>query len=379
MLTAEELIANTESPAGESAHCRVAYLLGAGATQGAIGHAGGETVQLMSGLATDLAQRMHVLVDTEYASDPSLLRLVNSIVDDGADFEQLITFFEDAPAADLRSFGHSLRQVFSEVLRARLLEIHDEIDGRVTELFAALIDMHLVAGNPESLAGILSLNYDAFVERAIVERLGGLIDYGISTYESTSPSIRLLKLHGSFGWSESWPIEFTLDHSGTNWIPPGIRKVKDRYPFNTLWGMARDVLDCDVLRIIGCNLGPNDWDLISLIFGSKFSHRSRPPMELEIIGSIQTAEAIAQRFPYFYVKSVFELPDVGSRMLTELLGKEARYETLTEGERHAAEERLPGNGFRYWLLHKAETVAIEVGTSSASGYFQQFVDSNAGG
>ncbi|MGE3835491.1 MAG: hypothetical protein AB7H43_11970, partial [Acidimicrobiia bacterium] len=335
MPAAEELITDALPSAEEPTRRRVAYLLGAGATQGAIGHAGGETNQLMSGLATDLARRLRVLVDTEYASDPSLLRLVNSIVDDQADFEQLITFFEDAPAANLRSFGHSLRQVFSEVLRVKLLEIHDEIDGRVTELFAALIDMHLVDGNPEILAGLLSLNYDTFVERAIVEHLGSPVDYGISASEPTAASIRLLKLHGSFGWSDSWPIEFTLDHTGTNWIPPGIRKVKDRYPFNTLWGLARDVLDCDVLRIIGCNLGPNDWDLISLIFGSKFAHRSRPPMEIEVIGSIETAMGIAQRLPYFYVKSVFELPDVGARMLTELLGREADYGSLTTDERQA--------------------------------------------
>lgn len=66
-------------------------------------------------------------------------------------------------------------------------------------------------------------------------------------------------------------------------------------------------------------------------------------------------------------------------MLAELLGHEVDYATLTEDERQLAEERLPGNGFRYWLLHKAETVAIEVGATSASGYFQNFVDNNSGG
>lgn len=374
-----EVATAPESAVGPPAERRVTYLLGAGATQGAIGHAGGGTNQLMSGLAPDLARRMHVLVDTHYDSDPNLLALINSIVDDEADFEQLITFFDDAPSAHLRAFGESLRGVFSEVLRSKLLEIHQEIDGRVIELFAALLDMHHVEGNPESLAGVLSLNYDAFVERAVVEELGVRVDYGIAAPASEQQSIRLLKLHGSFGWTDTWPVEFSLEHSGTNWIPPGIRKVKDRYPFNTLWGMARDVLDCDVLRIIGCDLGPNDWDLVSLIFGSKFAHRSRPPMEVEVIGSIEAARTIAGRFPYLYVRSLFETPDVGSRMLTELLGREVDHEALTEDEHQSAEDRLPGNAFRYWLLHKAETVAIDVGTHSASGYFQRFVDQNAGG
>lgn len=375
----EELVRPDEAPTEPPAHRRITYLLGAGATQGAIGHAGGETNQLMIGLATALARRMHVLVDEEYDSDPQLLRLVNSIVDEKADFEQLITFFEDAPSAELRAFGLSLRKVFSEVLRSKLLEIHHEIEGRVQELFAALIDMHLVEENPEHLAGVLSLNYDTFVERAIVEVLSGSVDYGIAAPDSTSQAIRLLKLHGSFGWSDTWPVEFSLAHAGTNWIPPGIRKAKNRYPFNTLWGMARDVLDCDVLRIIGCNLGPNDWDLVSLIFGSKFAHRSRPPMEIEVIGSIQTARTIAERFPYLQAKSLFEIPQLGDSMLTELLGRHVKYQTLTDGERQIAEDRLPGNAFQFWLIHKAEQVTIEVGAHSTSGYFQNFVDNRSGG
>lgn len=375
----QELARPDEAAPEPTAHRRVAYLLGAGATQGAIGHAGGETNQLMVGLATDLARRMHVLVDEEYDSDAQLLRLVNSIVDDKADFEQLITFFEDAPSAELRAFGFSLRKVFSEVLRTKLLEIHDEIEERVQELFAALIDMHLVEENPEHLAGVLSLNYDTFVERAISELLSVSVDYGISASDSTLQAIRLLKLHGSFGWSDTWPVDFSLGHNGTNWIPPGIRKAKDRYPFNTLWGMARDVLDCDVLRIIGCNLGPNDWDLVSLIFGSKFAHRSRPPMEIEVIGSIEVARRIAERFPYLQVRSLFEIDELSDSMLTELLGRSVKYERLTDGDRQVAEDRLPENAFQFWLIHKAEHVTIEVGTRSASGYFQTFVDNRAGG
>lgn len=374
----EELVRPEEAAPQPPAPRRVAYLLGAGATQGAIGHAGGETNQLMVGLATDLARRMHVLVDEEYDSDAQLLSLVNSIVDDKADFEQLITFFEDAPSAGLRGFGLSLRKVFSEVLRTKLLEIHDEIEERVQELFAALIDMHLVEDNPERLAGILSLNYDTFVERAIVDMLSVSVDYGISSPDAAVQAIRLLKLHGSFGWSDTWPVEFSLDHAGTNWIPPGIRKTKDRYPFNTLWGMARDVLDCDVLRIIGCNLGPNDWDLVSLIFGSKFAHRTRSPMEIEVIGSIEAARTIAERFPYLRVKSVFEINEIGDSMLAELLGRNVQYSTLTDSDRRAAEDRLPKNAFQFWLIHKAEHVTIEVGTRSASGRFQSFVDDRAG-
>ncbi len=65
-------------------------------------------------------------------------------------------------------------------------------------------------------------------------------------------------------------------------------------------------------------------------------------------------------------------------MLAELLGRSVQYSTLTDSDRRAAEDRLPKNAFQFWLIHKAEHVTIEVGTRSASGRFQSFVDNRAG-
>ncbi|MCP5066959.1 MAG: hypothetical protein GY946_10365, partial [bacterium] len=275
---------------------RVAYLLGSGATQGAIEHAGGRTNQVMEGLRIDLAQRTRDRVVKGFDSDPQLLQLVNSILE-GADFEQLVTFFDDTPSEQFRKFGRELREVFSRLLRERLDEVETTIDGKVPELFAALIDMHSVGANTEELSGILSLNYDVFVERAAEQILHREVDYGLDDSHADE-AVRVLKLHGSFGWEAVWPVEFTMHHTGTNWIPPGIRKDKDRYPFNALWGRARGILDCDILRIIGCNLGPNDWDLVSLIFSSKYSNRQRSDMQIEVIGSIALWESISKQFPY---------------------------------------------------------------------------------
>ena len=147
-------------------------------------------------------------------------------------------------------------------------------------LYAALFDMYNVTGIDESLHGVLTLNYDDYIEVAAAEiydlrRID--LDFGASTNEAQRSWF--LKLHGSFAWEDAWPIRRRAAGSSSRplWIPPGIRKGKERYPFNLLWGLARDVLNCDVLRIIGCRLGPSDWDLISLLFGTRHAHQGPGP------------------------------------------------------------------------------------------------------
>ncbi len=364
---------------GDGEPVRVAYLFGAGATQGAIGHAGGTVNQLMRALSPNLMREMARLVTSEYRADRRLLRLVNEL-DEGVDFEHLITFFEDAPSSTLRRLGVDLKDVFATVLRERLDEVDDELGTRSCDLFAALIDMYSVAGLGEDLTGFLSLNYDTYLERAVVEELGRTVDYGLSSRPGDPTAVRILKLHGSFGWIDEWPPSFHLSRDGSLWIPPGIRKAKGRYPFNRIWGAALDLLDCDILRIVGCNLSANDWDLISLIFSSKFSHATDDPFEIEIIGSPATAEDIRARFPYLLVRSIYETPSVGPSMLSEVIGVSVEYELLTPEEKGQAVMKFPNdNAFEYWLVHMAEQVLQRLEDySTPSDKFRYFADTYAG-
>ena len=51
------------------------------------------------------------------------------------------------------------------------------------------------------------------------------------------------------------------------WIPPGVDKRTEYYPFNLLWGKAKEFLmNCDILRIVGCSLNRNDWALIPILY-----------------------------------------------------------------------------------------------------------------
>ena len=214
-----------------------------------------------------------------------------------------------------------------------------------------------------------------------MKELGREVDYGIapSRVDGTGRHITVLKMHGSFGWSRNWPIETELRHGAGVWIPPGIKKPKNDYPFNVIWGRAREMLDCDILRIIGCNLGPNDWDLVSLLFSTRHTHASAQPYAIEVISGFGTVDRIRRLFPYLEVRWLPELPRIGDQIVGELLGsKPRRYCTLSTELQSQANNRAQKsitNPFSYWLTLMGERLMTEAGDlSTESGVFREFTD-----
>ena len=223
----------------------------------------------MRDLGEPLCKKLRELVNNGFAGDESLVKLVNEVIDETIDFEQIITFLDDAPSILHRRFAEEMRRAFEEVLRGRLDRIREETQGDAIGLYKVLLDIYNIKQCPEVLKGIMTTNYDEYIEEAIEEVFEHPADFGIRVDESSSHksrSHRLLKLHGSFGWRDTWPISHGQNGDDTLWIPPGIHKAKQAYPFNVLWGLASEMISCDVLRIVGFSLTANDWDLISLLF-----------------------------------------------------------------------------------------------------------------
>lgn len=375
------------SNAGDTvdAHSRVVYLLGAGATQGCISHAGSEHNLVMSGLSKPISDQLNLKVIDKYDDHPGIKRLFNEVVapKPGFDIEQLITFLEDSPAGRYREFADDLREVFSLVLRGRLRDVEKELGSCGSWLYAVLVDMHDVVGNDELLQGFLTLNYDVFLEHAIVKKLGREVDYGIATggTDEQNRAVTVLKMHGSFGWLRDWPIRTELRHSEGVWIPPGIRKSKSDYPFNVIWGRARELLDCDVLRIIGCNLGPNDWDLVALVFSTMYT--SGRSYSIEVISDLHTAVRVREMFPYLEVRWLPELPVIGDQIVGEVLGSAPRpFDDLSDELKAQANEKAQqaiSNPFSYWLTMKGEGLVTETtDLSTESGVFRDFTDNMVG-
>ena len=371
-------------PAGRN---KVAYLIGAGGSHACVKTLGSPSGILMSDLATDLVASIKRLVETDDQYRP-LLPVVNDIVGEDADFEHLITFFDESPSYAHRAFADRMRKVFEDVLNARLQEIEAEYGSDRMSLYAALFDMYNVTGINESLHGILTLNYDDYIEVAAAEicdlrRID--LDFGASTNEAQRSWF--LKLHGSFAWEDAWPIRRRAAGSSSRplWIPPGIRKGKERYPFNLLWGLARDVLNCDVLRIIGCRLGPSDWDLISLLFGTRHAHRERHlTYSIEIIDSPKNAARLQESFPYLGVKSLFEIDtlDVGRNLVGEFLSTApCNYDALSDVETarlwDVVEHKDNENWFRRWLEQMGEGLQATLGAESTDtdkGAFRRWLE-----
>ena len=214
------------------------YLIGAGATQGSIKAVGGVTGLLMSDLVPHIAEEVHGLV-TKRRKYAALADVANQIIVNGADIEHIITFFEESSSAVYRDLADDLRRIFERVLKRELHRTKKDLREDRLALYLALLDMYNVEGIGERLHGILTLNYDDYIEAAARAVYGVEVDFGVEVGQEQNGRLPLLKLHGSFGWDDAWPIRLRRRAASRPlWIPPGIRKVKDRYPFNLVWGQG---------------------------------------------------------------------------------------------------------------------------------------------
>ena len=368
---------------------KVVYLIGAGGSHACIKAVGSPHGMLMRDLAVELVEGVRELVVTK-AEFGSLAGVVNEVVEEEADFEHLITFFDESPASSHRRFAEELRRIFEDVLRSKLTTIELELGEHRASLYSALLDMYNVKGLGETLSGILTLNYDDYIEDAVYQIYGDAdqvdLEPGAKLGSGSADGWHFLKLHGSFRWEDAWPIKRReiASESRPLWIPPGIRKGKERYPFNLLWGLARDVLNCDVVRVIGCRLGPSDWDLISLLFGTRHANSARDgPYTIEIIDSPLHARTLQGWYPYLDVRSIFEIDtlDVGRNLISDFLGGlPRRLDALSGEERGRLFDEAAArneNWFRLWLVKMAEGLHLNLGseaTDTPKGAFGRWLE-----
>ena len=359
---------------------RVVYLIGAGASHACVDMLGSSHGILMEHLTQEIAECVREKAQ-KYGQSPSVAKLANEVIDASTDMEQVITFLDESSSADHQEFANDLRQVFETVLRKRFGAIQTELEKVPADLYAALIDMHSVRGFPETLGGILTINYDVYIEHAIEKLLDLSVDYGINLDQGMNRpgAVTVLKLHGSFGWQKVWPVKPNPNTELPLWIPPGIQKAKGNYPFNLLWGRARELLDCDIVRIVGCNLGSNDWDLLSMLFAAQHANRHLRSLEIEIIGRPNTAKRIRKEFPYLRAKSILELDGVGEQIVGEMSGGEPRaYNNLTQTEQQKVDEEAQKkirNPLLYWLKQKAEVTYQDLGSlETDKGFFNKLFE-----
>ena len=354
---------------------QVVYLIGAGASHGSVKYVNYSGGILMVDLKSRLDNKIRNLIE-EKDIYSNLKNLVNTIVSNDTDYEHVITFLDESTSNVHRQFAEELRIIFEKVLKAELISIEEDLKEERFKLYSALLDMHQLEDIPEELHGILSLNYDKLLEEAAEAVHKQPVDFGIGLIENSSvpKSIRLIKLHGSFYWEDNWPIS-EGDRGSPLWIPPGIQKSKERYPFNILWGLAREMLNCDVLRIIGCKLSQSDWDLISLLFTTRHGNITRnQPYRVEVIDHPQHAIKLQQQFPYLDIHSILEIDEIGEQLISERIGGLPRsFHELDENEKNKVLSNWKDdNWFQIWLKQRAEMYSRDLNISSIQTDFGEF-------
>jgi hypothetical protein len=289
---------------------KVVYLFGAGATLAEWKYATGEKGDNLS-----LGSVSEAVIN-EAKEKVEFKEMLSDIPNDGIrDIEHYISLLESVRTAKYVSLVEFLKFSFCKNIQNSLKFDETPIKPNLTE---ALLEMHSALGEFETLIGAVSLNYDNLLDCAFNEVYKG-INYGINCFcedgnyainEDVAP---LIKLHGSFNWKRGAHSILinesqaqTAEQSDMVWIPPSVEKELDSYPYNLLWGKAFEILNCDVLRIIGCNLSQNDWGLISLLFNSQL--KKGGDYRIELIrsqkGGLETKEN------HGYLKNVYVLGDL---------------------------------------------------------------------
>ncbi len=281
---------------------KVVYLFGAGATQAVL-----KSNNPLDGLLTKDIQEK---IETKFKSRGLNKEIWNELIS-VSDIEHLISVLE---TQHQNQASEKIRKYYRE----SIIEIAEPISKNPPKknLYSVLIDYYNIQNLDEELVCFITLNYEDILERTIVSLFNRQINYSLysNSIELPSDAIKVLKLHGSFNWQNTRPVSIknmTIKNSPYSlWIPPGVEKRKDNYPFNILWGHATEYLmQCDILRLVGCSLSRNDWGLIPILYTIQKFNDSKKNTEIEIIDYPSTAKNIIENYKYMTFISITDIPD----------------------------------------------------------------------
>jgi len=345
---------------------KVVYLFGAGAT-----HAVVNAFNPDLGLLTNNIQEE---IEANYSSRGMDNTIWNELVTQGNDVEHLISVLES-------QHNYSASEKLKKYYRDAIVNLSEKIPGNPfpTNLYSVLIDFHNIKDINEELLSFISLNYEDILERTIKAHFNCDVDYVIKPdkKKSRKSSYKVYKLHGSFNWFNSRPISVrkmtAIKSKNTLWIPPGVEKRKENYPFNLLWGkVIEDLLNCDILRVVGCSLSRNDWGLIPILYTVQRFNQNKKGIDIEIIDFPDTAKKISSTYKYLNVKSLTDLPDFIAFYKKQFSNASSQSEITSEIETKFSDTSKI-NPFQEWLDAKADFLqSQEIDIRTERNYLYNF-------
>lgn len=365
---------------------RVVYLLGAGATQAEVSYGGGKPVNLLMRDSEELGSGVSSRIIKKARGIKELNDITKKFGDE-IDIEKLISLLTNTGIEYYTKGAEELRKLYYDDIVEKL--VNTEVLAEPA-LAVGLLEMHNSKPfneNAEKLTGIISLNHDNLFQVAS-QKVHGCINLGFEFCSDTFEKEKgkktvplLIQPHGSFNWINAVPIKVVRlqPHSEYNnilWIPPAILKESKDYPYNKLIGLAYEVLSkqCDILRIIGCSLSQNDWNIVSLLFNAQYnqSYPNKKSFNIELIMDQDTGDRIKQEYSYLQ-----NIVPIGYLTDGDFSPYKTRKEITGDKESRESEEgagykrKSPygtelGNPFKYWLGEKA-SYHIQRGEIDLSG------------
>ena len=337
---------------------KVVYLLGAGATQ-AEASLKDESIRIQM---QDIKDGM--LLAMRDRKMRGLAEVKNELANEASDVEHLITLYEYTGNKKHNRIANILKELFSTEIQIRVGKLGPNYQPR---LLTALIDMHKIPDLCEDLIGIITINYEDLIERAFQLVKGG-INYSVemigehSRLKLNQNIEPILKLHGSFNWMNQHPLSLTdeekMSPGDVLWIPPGVEKRRERYPFSIVWGRAREILVCDILRIIGCSLNRNDWQLISLLYTTQKLNIQRRAYLIELINYIEEGERAKGDYSYLSFRLISEIKEVREYLAKSFAVEATDSDKLSKDivKTLSSKSNSRMNVFDTWLRSKGESM-----------------------
>jgi len=358
---------------------KVVYLFGAGATQAAISKVDDTCNVLMP----DISQAVLLKIRQKEIKD--LYPISNELSEEtNMDVEHLITVLDSSPYPYHLSMAEHLRQLFRGEILERLRRVPSQIKPN---LYAVLFDLYKTSGFAEELIGAITLNYDQIAEIGFASVYGG-VNYVINAASKHSV-LRgkkrvppFIKIHGSFNWQNKYPVtmadEDRIKQEEALWIPPGMGKRAEYYPFDLLWGRAYEILNCDILRIVGCSLSANDMHLVSMIFRTQKLLEGDQNYRIELIDYPDSCRDIAERYRYLYMSEIMDQSNFVAAIASELFPNAQDQAHISEKQRREIHQYLQSgrvNIFDRWIRMKAENLYLETGdVDTKSGILAKYLE-----
>lgn len=306
---------------------KIAYLFGAGATHAELQNILPDLVREKDGLLiNDVSSR----VIEKARRNADYLKGVETVsgLKGSLNIELLISLIENSKIYGWEKKTGLLKRLVREDIEAILTNDRTSL----FYLHKALLELHKATSTQKSekLIGLISLNYDDVLDKAFDEIYGNPnYCFSLDGDVSSQQRVPLLKLHGSFNWTEK---EIRGKVKTIEIIPLGANKTYLHPPYNFIWNRALELLvECDILRVIGCSMSSNDVHLIDLLFKAHLERKD--PFDIEIISFDDMGEKIQTDYGFFpQIKRLTELPP-----------------TLVP-------EPKPLNPFRTWLEYKSQNM-----------------------